>query len=292
MKQRLKHWLHQLGGVALGGHLARLPIPHASSREVQRVLTLAWQERAALGRPLPSFDEAGFRAFSQTNEDGILLLLQALLGRGDATIVEIGCGDGRENNSTNLIVNHGWNGYLFDGSAEGVANARRFFAQHPDTRIHPPRCTHSWFTRGTINEILREAGVPARTDILSLDVDGMDYWLWEALTWTRARIVVLEYNNVIPADRSITVPYADDFQTSTADFTGASLRAMVALSARKGYRFVGCNHLGYNAFFVDAALGEDRFPARPVESGLSGSYPREAREKRFPAVAKLPWVEV
>lgn len=292
MKSVMKKALHRLGLHLVGGHLAGLQIPHHSSREAQRLLVLAWQERVRQGLPPPSFDEAGFRAYSQTNEDGILLLLQALMGRGTGCIVEVGCGEGAESNSANLIINHGWTGTLFDGGESSLANARKFYGRHPDTRIFPPKCNRAWFTRDNIDSVLRECGAPAGADIFSLDVDGMDYWLWEAVNHVRARIVVLEYNNVIPADQSITVPYADDFRTGVPDFTGASLAALVKLSRRKGYRLVGCSQLRFNAFFLLEGVGEDIFPEVSVADCLDHAYPLEARKTRFPAVANLGWVKV
>jgi SAM-dependent methyltransferase len=292
MKTMLKGLLHRLGLHLVGGHLRRLKIPHHSSREAQRLLVSAWQDRVAHRRPLPSFDEAGFRAYSQTNEDGILLLLQAVLGRGAGHMVEIGCGEGDESNSANLIINHGWTATLFDGSGDSLSAARRFYAANPDTRIFPPKCHLAWFTRENINAVLRQAGVPAEPDIFSLDIDGMDYWLWEAMTEVRARIVVLEYNNVIPAEIAVTVPYSEDFRTAQPDFTGASLAAMVKLGRRKNYRLVGCSQLRYNAFFLRDGVGEDLFPEMSVEEGLDHPYPREGRETRYPPVANLGWVHV
>jgi hypothetical protein len=292
MKKLLKSSLNRLGYHLTHDHLATLPIPHHSSREGQLLLALAYQQLVADQRALPDFNDAGVRAFSQTNEDGILLLLQAVLGRGHSRVVELGCGNGSECNSTNLILNHGWTGWLFDGNAVNVAGAQKFFARHPDTRIFPPTCTTSWLTRENINQVLADAGVPAEVDVLSLDIDGVDYWIWEALTHTNARIVVLEYNNVVPADLAVTVPYAKDFRFTQPDFMGVSLKAMAQLSRRKGYRLVGCNRLAYNAFFLRDGVGDAFFPEVSVASCLQHPYPQQALRVRYPKVKDCPWVHV
>src|SRR5205085_191880 len=150
-----------------------------------------------------------------------------------------------------------------------------FFQKFPDTRTFPPTCVQAWITRENINRIMADAGVPAEVDVLSIDVDGMDYWIWESLTHTSARIVILEYNNVLPAELSVTVPYAEEFLVREADFMGASLAALTKLSRRKGYRLVGCNRLSYNAIFLCAGVGEEFFPEITAEECLQRPYPRQ-----------------
>lgn len=292
MKATFKRSLKRLGYLLVHDHLDALPIPHHSSREGQLLLALVYARLAAEKRPLPAFDDAGVRAYSQTNEDGILLLLQGVLGRGQARIVEIGCGNALESNSANLIVNHGWSGWLFDGYEENIENARKFFGAHPDCRTFPPVCTHTWMTRDNVNRVLADAGVPSEVDVLSLDIDGVDYWLWEAIAHTTARIVVLEYNNVLPADLAVTVPYVENFRMATADFMSASLAAMTKLSRRKGYRLVGCNRFAYNAFFLRDDVGQDFFPEVTVASCLQHPYAQHALRKRYPKVKNCPWVHV
>ncbi len=292
MKGLFKRNLNRLGYHLIHDHLAALPIPHHSSREGQLLLTLAYERLVAEKRQLPPFADAGVRAFSQTNEDGILLLMQAVLGRGNSRIVELGCGNALECNSTNLIVNHGWTGWLLDGKDRNISTARKFFDRHPDTRVFPPTCTTGWLKRDNVNNMLADAGVPGEVDVLSLDIDGMDYWIWEALTCTNPRIVVLEYQNVLPAGLAVTVPYAENFRTAQPDFTGASLEALVKLSRGKGYRLVGCNRLAYNAFFLRDGVGDAFFPEVSVASCLQHPYAQHALRVRYPKVKDCPWVHV
>lgn len=92
---------------------------------------------------------------------------------------------------------------------------------------------------------------------MSIDIDGVDYWIWDAITVIKPRVVVLEYQDIIGPDKALTMPYSDDFDASNypmtlgmPDFCGASLPAFVKLARKKGYRLVGCNRLYYNAFFI------------------------------------------
>ncbi|MDE2505758.1 MAG: hypothetical protein KGM43_00955 [Planctomycetota bacterium] len=311
-----------LGGAAskLGRAAARLLDQDRDDPAVtigQVALRLHYQELARAGGPLPSFRDVGFRVNSQSDEDGILLFLFAILemsGR-DAGVdpstsrrcVELGAGDGRECNTANLILRRGWTGLLLDGDPRNVRHARDFYGRHRATWINPPRCEHAWLTRATVNETLAKYGFDDALDLLSIDLDGVDYWIWEALTVARPRVVVVEYQDLLGPERAWTVPYADDFRASSFqtaagprsstsigpnDFAGASLRAWVDLGRRKGYRLVGCNTLGYNAFFVRDGLAETLLPE--VSAASCHSHPRviASMRDRFPKVAHLPWVDV
>jgi len=113
--------------------------------------------------------------------------------------------------------------------------------------------------------------VPREIDFLSLDVDGNDYWFWEELECVSPRVVCIEYNAGIGSDRSLTVPYADDFERYARHpggfFHGASLAALESLGRRKGYYLIGCDMTGTNAFFLRDDVRID---------GVSALTPREA----------------
>lgn len=266
----------------------------------QILLKTAYRALARRGGELPGIDEVGFKVFSQTDEDGILLYLFALLGTERRAAVEICAGNGIECNAANLIVNHGWTALLVDGNADRVAKGLEFYRTNPATRIYPPTFVQAWITRDNVNEVIRRSGFAGECDLLSLDLDGIDYWIWEAITVVEPRVVVVEYQDILGAERALTVPYSDDFdawkgplaEDGTPNYCGASLPAFVKLAARKGYRLVGCNRLGYNAFFVRAGLGERELPAIPVAQCFTHPKVRQGMRERFPSVAHLPWVEV
>jgi hypothetical protein len=249
---------------------------------------------------LPSFAEVGFRQYSQFEEDGILLYIFSLIPPLNRVCVEICAGDGIQCNTANLIINHGWWGLLVDGDRRSVERGRMFYRRHPDTSLHPPRFEHAWVTAENVNALLASGGtggsggVAGEIDLLSLDLDGMDYWIWNAITVINPRVIVCEINNTIPPDQALTAPYNAGFSiTSHADdFFGASLLAMAKLARGRGYRLVGTHRFGFNAFFVRDDLASDLLPERSVESCANDPYTRLARDKRWPKVKERPWQKV
>jgi hypothetical protein len=265
----------------------------------QILLQLDYRRLAKEGRGLPALRDVGFRVRSQTDEDGILLYLFSIIGAHHKTCVEICAGDGLECNTANLILNHGWHGLLVDGNAANVARGTDFYRLSKETYVHPPSFACAWVTRGNVNELLTSHGFAGEIDLLSLDLDGVDYWIWEAIEAVCPRVIVLEYQDILGPDRSWTVRYADDFAASrhsmtgaNPNFAGASLAAFAKLGQRKGYRLVGVNRYGFNAFFVREGLADDLIPAVPV--GQCFTHPKViiGMRDRFPLVQGEPWVEV
>lgn len=267
-----------------------------ASKLSQLLLIQNYQALLHAGKPLPHFADVEFRAFSQNGEDGILLFLFALLGAGRRRVLEICAGEGRECNSANLIINHGWEGLLFDGNLENVRRGRQFFASHPDTFTQPPRFVQDWITRENINQLVKDNGFTGEMDLLSLDIDGVDYWLWEALDIVSPRVVVAETQCIWGNTRAVTVPYDPQFRAGFVGnfgiYCGASLPAFIRLAARKGYRFVGVQRYGFNAFFVRNDVGRDVLPATDPAISLDVPFVRWAQENLLPLVKDKTWVEV
>jgi hypothetical protein len=278
----------------LAGQIPRLP---DAGTQIQ--LSLTYRHLAATGQPLPRFADIGFKCYSQSDEDGILLYLFALIGTTKKLAVEICAGDGIECNTANLILNHGWHGLLVDGNAAAVETGRSFYARSPHTYVYPPKFVHEWITRDCVNRLVTDAGFAGDIDLLSLDIDGVDYWIWEALAAVQPRVVVVEYQDILGPDRAWTVPYTDDFDAwryPTTDgmpnFCGAGLAAFVKLAKRKNYRLVGTNRYEYNAFFVRDGLGNGILPEVPATACFTHPKAQWGMRERFPTVKDLPWVEV
>jgi hypothetical protein len=235
----------------------------------QVLLGMKYREAAANGIRMP-FGDVEFRNHSQTGEDGILWYIFSLLGTTNKVAVEMCAGVGFECNTANLIVNHGWHGLLFDGDTDNISKGQAFFGSHPDTRIVPPSMIKAWITAENVNELIEDTGATGEIDLFSLDVDGVDYWIWDALTIISPRVIILEFQAAWGCESAVTVPYKPDFVAewhvvdessgAVAQYGGASLLAFVKLAKRKGYRLVGTNSLGYNAFFVRDDLGKDILP--------------------------------
>ena len=275
---------------------ASIQYPDAVS---QIQLQLSYRALRESGIVLPHLSQVGFKAFSQTDEDGILLYIFSIIGSATKKSVEICAGNGIECNTANLIINHGWHGLLVDGNEALVKSGIEFYKGNPHTYVYPPRFVHSWITRNNVNEVISKNGFEGEIDLLSIDMDGVDYWVWSAINSIAPRIVVVEYQDIIGPDKALTVPYDDTFNAyehpTTLDmpnFCGASLPAFVKLGTSKGYRLVGCNRYGYNAFFIKNPLGEREIPEIDIMECFKHPKVLWGMKERFPTVKDFPWVEV
>lgn len=275
---------------------ANIHYPDAAS---QLQLRLTYQALKESGSALPDLSEVGFKAFSQTDEDGILLYIFSIIGTASKKSVEICAGDGMECNTANLIINHGWHGLLVDGDEASVKSGIEFYKGNRNTYVYPPTFVHSWITRDNVNEVITKNGFAGEIDILSIDMDGVDYWIWSAINSIEPRVVVVEYQDIIGPDKALTVPYNETFNAyehpttlGMPNFCGASLSAFVKLAQARGYRLVGCNRYGYNAFFIKNPLGENEIPRIDISDCFKHPKVLWGMKERFPTVKDFPWVEV
>jgi hypothetical protein len=251
-------------------------------RGTQILLAQKYQELRRAGSPLPSLAEVGFRAFSQFDEDGILLFLFSIAGTTDRRAIEVCSGVGYECNSANLIVNHGWDALLIDGSAENQAAARAFFAARSETQISLPQLCCAWVEPETIDALIEAHGFTGDVDLLAIDLDGVDYWVWRAISCVRPRVVVVEYQPWFGADEPYTIRNLADYryseiQETRQGYVGCSLAAYVKLAREKGYRLVGCNRNQLNAFFLRDDVAPDLFPEVPAAACLDSRRVAEMR---------------
>lgn len=234
--------------------------------------------------------------YSQWEEDAILLHLFGILGMTNRRCVELCAGDAMECNTTSLILRHGFTGLLCDGGEANVRGARRFFARCRATRAAPPTVVCRWLTAENVNAVVGGAGLHGPVDLLSIDVDGIDYWLWKALEVVRPRVVVIEMNHLWGAERSVTVPYDPDFTPvftrHGSDYAGASLPALVGLARSRGYRLVTTNAIATNAFFALDDLCDPWLPKVDAAECFDHPRARFGREHRLPGVREMPWEEV
>lgn len=261
----------------------------------QTQLLFHYQLLHSLKLPLPNkFEDTGFRVYSQNDEDGLLLYLFSLIGTTNKICVDVGSGSPYGANTTNLICNWGWTGLLIEGNENAVKQAKQFFESHEDTWIYPPKVINAWVTAENINDLIQENGISGEIDLFCLDLDGVDYWIWKSLNVIQPRVVVVEYMNIWDTDQSVTVPYRPNFNRfdTHPDYFGASLAAFVKLGREKGYRLVGCNRYGFNAFFIRSDISEDIFPEIPPEQCLEHPQAKHGHKTRLPKVIDYEWIEV
>lgn len=210
-----------------------------------------------------------FRLRSQHEEDGILLTLLDRAGCTQCRFVEIGSG-ASGGNAAILAYELGWSGLMIDASPAAIEKARRRFAGNPGVSI-----VHGRVTPMNVNALLEQHGFNGEVDLLSIDIDSYDYWILEALSACSPRILMLEYNALFGSEQSVTIPLEQSIDDAPKGYGGASLTALARLAARKGYRLVGCEDAGVNAFFVrnDVAADVPEVPPavawRPLRSRVA-----------------------
>jgi hypothetical protein len=253
--------------------------------------------------PVADIQRAEFRAFSQWGEDGILQHLLRHLPDTRKVFVEFGVENYTESNTRFLLINDNWAGLVIDGSAKNVDYIKK---DEIYWRFNL-KAENAFITRENINYLIRRNGIEREIGVLSVDIDGNDYWVWEAIDVIVPSIVVLEYNSRFGPEKAVTVPYDAGFVRATAHhsniYYGASLAALCLLGKRKGYSFVGCNTAGNNAFFVRSELRPPALPELTSVEGFVSSKFRESRDsdgtltflteaQEAAILDKLPLVEV
>ena len=219
------------------------------------------------------------RVFSQFGDDGIIQYLAHNLDLSHKTFIEFGVEDYFESNTRFLLQKENWSGFVMDGSNKNISRLKKasFYWKHDlNSRA-------AFVTKDNINSLLLDGmddwdGL----DILHIDIDGNDYWIWKEIEINPA-IVIMEYNSNFGIDRAITIPYAADFYRTNAHYSniywGSSLKALHTLAIEKGYEFIGCNGAGNNAYFIRKDKMNERVKSVSLESGYVRSKYRESRDK-------------
>lgn len=199
-----------------------------------------------------------FSLFSQNEEDGITHAIFDKIGEDSHRFVEIGAGS-NGGNSGFLARECGWNGMMLETDKALLAELQLRF------EASGIACVGDWVTRENLNNLVRDNGCSGEIDLLSIDIDGNDYWIWEALTACSPRLVIIEYNSLFGPDRAVVVRYDPEFNrhqfVSGVDgrhiYYGASLQALNRLAEQKGYRLVATEPRGVNAFFLRNDVGPE-----------------------------------
>ena len=221
-----------------------------------------------------------FRVFSQWGEDGIIQFLLNYIKIERQIFVEFGVQNYTESNTRFLLSNNNWAGLVIDGSKENI----NFIKQDPIYWQHNLKAVHAFIDKDNINHLIAENGIKGEIGLLSIDIDGNDYWIWQAIDVVNPAIVIVEYNYRFGKDKAVTIPYDEKFIRNKAHYSmiyyGASLKALCLLAQKKGYVFVGSNSAGNNAFFVRQDLKPDYIKEMTVEDGYRIAQFRESRNKQ------------
>lgn len=204
-----------------------------------------------------------FSGFSQNGEDGVLDILRKQMLQKNRYFVEIGSADGMQNNSSWLVVANQYAGLMVEGNPRLVSRASRLIPHYS----LGAECVNMFVNSGSA-AALKELALHADPDVFSLDIDGVDYYVAEAVfeAGFRPKIFVVEYNSAFGPEKSVTVPYKENFAFATEHPTrlyyGVSIAAWRKFFAKYGYRFLTVESKGVNAFFVDPRC----FPASFLEA--------------------------
>ncbi len=209
--------------------------------------------------------DAEFRVFSQFGEDGIIQYLIGKVPIENDLFIEFGVEDYSESNTRFLLCNDNWRGLILDGGTSHID----FIRSNDLGWRHDIEARSVFITRDNINRTIADAGISGDIGLLSVDIDGNDYWVLDAIDVVRPRILVTEYNSTFGPDAAVSVPYDPGFVRTKAHYSGlywgASLPALCLAAERKGLAFVGSNSAGCNAFFVRRDLLGDLRALTPQE---------------------------
>lgn len=225
-----------------------------------------WERQTKEHLQDPKFLESyGYKVYSQNDEDGILHEIFDRIGTETKKFVEFGVQDGLECNS-HYLLHKGWTGLWLEGSELYYQQLRRNFAPVISKGLLKTDCV--FITRENIDLTLGKNGYSGKVDLLSIDVDGNDYHIWEEISSVTPRVVCIEYNGRFPPDYAWVMPYFREHEWGGNDYFGASLKALENLGRKKGYQLVGTNLTGVNAFFVRADLAQGKFPEPATAENL------------------------
>ena len=261
---------------------------------------LAAGQRPRPGAPLWAHE---FKVFSQWGEDGIIQYLVRKLAIRHLTFIEFGVEDFSESNCRFLMMKDYWRGYVIDGSEANIRKLRGSYYYWQ----YQLQTKASFITKENVAALLDESGFDKDLGILSVDIDGVDWHVLEALHAWRPAILVVEYNDAFGFTRAVTVPYDPSFVRARKHpsnlYWGANLPAFEHLARKRGYALVGVNGAGSNAFFVRRDLLNEHVIEVELTSCARTASFRDSRDEegrltflsgsdRTAAMAGMPLMDV
>ena len=200
-------------------------------------------------KDIDSLSDVEFKVFSQWGQDGVIQYLLSKIDIPRKIFVEFGVGNYTESNTRFLLMNNNWGGLVIDSSQPCID-----YIKYEMRWKYDLKAVRAFITKDNINKIIKEHIKERDIGLLSIDIDGNDYWIWKEIAVINPRIVICEYNSTFGRDHFVAVPYDESFNRTKKHhsnlFFGASLPALCSLAEEKGYDFVGCNSDGNDAFFV------------------------------------------
>ena len=208
-------------------------------------------------KKIEKIEDIEFKIFSQFGDDGIIQFLidKLEIDYEYQNFIEFGVEDYSEANTKFLLLNNNWSGLILDSSNENIENIKKnnFFWKFDLEAIE------CFIKKENINSIITNSNIyKKKIGILSIDIDGNDYWVWKEINVIDPLIVIVEYNSSFGFEKKVSIPYNQSFERSKAHhsnlYWGASIEALKFLAAQKGYNFLTTNSAGNNAYFIKKNL--------------------------------------
>lgn len=208
-------------------------------------------------KKIEKIEDIEFKIYSQFGDDGIIQFLidKLEIDYEYQNFIEFGVEDYSEANTKFLLLNNNWSGLVLDSSNENIENIKKnnFFWKFDLEAIE------CFIKKENINSIITNSNMyKKKIGILSIDIDGNDYWVWKEINVIDPLIVIVEYNSSFGFEKKVSIPYSQGFERSKAHYSnlywGASIEALKFLASQKGYNFLTTNSAGNNAYFVKKNL--------------------------------------
>lgn len=271
----MHHFLEKINSIVFGSQSRLIELAEKELMLVAQLLAINNHKEIHL----ENLQSVEFQAFSQWGEDGIIdWLVHKCLAEASfpKTFVEFGVQDYHESNTRYLLKSRNWRGLVIDGSSDNIAQIQK---QNIYWK-YDVRAEYEFIDCNNINKIISSSGFKGDIGLLSIDIDGNDYWVWEAIDVVSPKIVICEYNALLGDIHELVVPYTPDFNRTTANFSnlyfGSSIRALINLGKRNKYEFIGTNSSGVNAFFIHSSIAHFVLPN--IKKILA--FPSKFREAR------------
>ena len=230
-------------------------------------------------KKIKDLSEVEFQVHSQWGEDGIIDWLINKFPEVPKNFLEIGTENYQESNTRFLLVNKNWDGFIIEANKTSVKDikSQRIFWKH-NLKVE-----NAFITKDNINKVIKKINIPRKLGLLSLDIDGVDYWILSKLSVLEPSIIICEYNSLFGQKKAITVPYKENYIRSNEHYSnlyyGASIKAFIDLMKKKNYYLIGTNSAGNNAFFLKKNIW-NKAKKLVKEKNIYNSKFRESRNKK------------
>lgn len=227
---------------------------------------------------IPDLSSVEFKIFSQWGDDGIIAWIFKNIQTEAPFFIEFGVQTYQESNTRYLLQSKNWEGLIIDGDIDFI----NYIKNDEIYWKHSLKVINAFITKENVNELLKTNSSKREVDLLSIDIDGNDYWIFKEICSVNPKVIICEYNSIFGNDLSVTTPYSSNFIRNKQHYSnlyfGSSIKALIDVAEEKGYEFIGTNSNGNNAYFVRKDLAEPLMTKIETKRIFNSKF-RERRDK-------------